>query len=247
MTDIVQLIATFGVLPVLIGACIVIIIYVIKSQHKFNANQQEMNKAQQEKNEVQEDKIMEILVQISKNTNLQHSKEEEEENRRVDEYVNQQLQLLLDKQQANRASCFLYHNGGRNVVGRSFQKMSVTHEVVDNNTVPMMKSYQQIPRMMFPVLNQKVAEQGFYYIENIEDIKEIDTVTYQSYYARGAKAVFIQAIKATNGAIMGFVALEYITNPVPEIKDLRHCLINKTAKISGALEVENATVVTLKE
>lgn len=247
MTDITQMIATYGVLPVLAAAVIFAVIYTMRAQHKFNEKQQEVNNKQQEQNTQQEQKVMDMLLQlgttlaqVNKNTNTQHSKEEEEENRKVDEYVNKQLRRLLEDNQANRASCFLYHNGGRNVVGRSFQKMSMTHEQIDTNTVSMMQSYQQVPRMMYPIINEKMAEQGWYYINDIKEIQETDAITYQSYYSRGVKAVFIQAIKATSGAIMGFITLEYISNDVPQDqKQLRHCLINKSMKISGALEIKD--------
>ena len=245
MSDIVSMIATYGILPVLAAAIIFVIVYLIKSQHKFNAKQQELNKHQQEANTAQENKLMEMfstLLEINRNTAISHSKEEEEDNRQVDEFVNAQLQKLVDENSANRACCFLYHNGGRSVVGRSFQKMSITHEKVDLNTVPTMSSLQQVPRMMFPILNQQIAEQGYYYIEDINDIKELDAVTYQAYYARGVKAVFIQGIKATNGSILGFISAEYISNSVPEMRHLRHCLINISAKVSGALEIRSDTL-----
>lgn len=249
MSEIVQMIATYGVFPVFVGVVIFLIIYNVKTQHKFNADQQKMNEEQQAQNAAQQSKIMDmyvnmatVLSQINKNTSTQHTKEEEDENRKVDEYINTLLRKLLDSKQANRASCFLYHNGGKNVVGRSFQKMSMTHEQIDSNTVSVMGSYQQIPRMMYPIINAQMAEKGYYYIEDIKQIQEVDAITYQSYYARGVKAVFIQAIKAANGTIMGFITLEYISNDAPDIKELKHCLIDKAMKISAALEIKQDNV-----
>lgn len=254
MSDIVQMIATYGILPVLAGVVIFLVIYLIKNTHSTNKKQQEINEAQQKANAEQEKRLMtwfehiaESLAQVNHNTSVIHSKEEEEENRRVDEVIYQQLQKLLDKTRANRVSCFLYHNGGRNVLGRSFQKMSMSHELVDSCTAPLMGQYQQMPRMMFPILNQKMAEQGYYYIEDMSKIQEVDTITYQSFIARGVKAAFVQAIKATSGTVLGFMTVEFTAGPVESSKELKHCLINKAAKISGILEVTNEIALGAKE
>lgn len=254
MSELVQLIATYGVLPVLIAALIGMWIYTVKSQHNFNKKQQEINEKQQAANDAQETRLMEtfekvsgIMTEIRYNTAVIHSKEEEDENRRVDEVIYQQLYELLDKFRANRVSCFAYHNGGRNVLGRSFQKMSMSHEVVDGNTAPQMTQYQQMPRMLFPILNQKMAEQGYYYIEDLNMIREIDATTYQSFIARGVKAAFVQAIKATSGTLLGFMTVEFTDGPKECSKELKHNLLGKTAKISGILEVSRETVLEAKE
>ena len=253
MSEIVQMIATYGILPVLAAAIIFLVIFAFKSQANFNKKQQEINEKQQQANDAQEARLMEYfekitgtMAQINYNTSIIHSKEEEEENRRVDEVIYQQLTKLLDKTKANRVSCFLYHNGGRNVLGRSFQKMSMSHEVVDSNTAPLMSQYQQMPRMMFPILNQKMAEQGYYYIEDMSKIQEVDTITYQSFIVRGVKAAFIQAIKATSGTILGFMTVEFTTGGIEFSKELRHCLINKAGRVSGILEVTNEIALGAK-
>lgn len=245
MSDIVQLIATFGILPVLIAVVIWLIIHTFLSQKKFNEKQQELNAKQQEQNEAQEERLMSMLgqmmssiVQVQTNTNTHHSLEEEEENRKVDTLINAQLQKLLVQTHANRVTCFQYHNGGKGLTGRSFQKMSMTHEIVDELTAPVALSYQNIPRTLYPILNKTVAEQGYYYVENIESIKETDSLSYAWFKSRGCYSIFVGAIKSTNDLVLGYVTIEFTHLFDGDLIELKKSLKNKTTKISGALEVK---------
>lgn len=247
MSEVMQMIATYGVLPVLVAAVIVVAIWMFKSQNSFNKKQQELNEKQQEDNKEAEkrlvekyDTILKSLTQVTHNTTSQHSYEEEESGRKTDELVNNYLAKLLATTGANRACCFLYHNGGKSVIGRSFQKMSLWYEQVDVVTTPIMRTYQQMPRMMFPVLNQKMAEQGYYYIENIEDIKNTDVNTYQSLKGHGTRSAFLHCLKATNGVISGFILVEFVANDYDpkHKKEITHCLHDKALKISSVLEVK---------
>lgn len=239
MLEIVQAIATYGVFPVILAVILFVIIRMFINQQNINKTQRDDNAAQEERLSAMFDKMLENILKINKNTNPHHTPQEEEDNRRVNLLINMQLQKIQLSTNANRVSCFLYHNGGRDVSGRSFQKMSMTHESVDFNTVPVMSSYQNVPRMMFPILVHKLSEQGYYYIEDINAIQKVDAITYQSFFSRGAKSVFIQAIQTTEQVVLGFVAIEFTTNQCTDIDELKRCLINKTIKISGALEVDN--------
>lgn len=245
MSEVVQLIATYGVLPVLVGVVIWLVIHTFLSQKKFNESQLESNKKQQEMNDAQEERLMNMLekmmtglVKIQHQTNNHHTLEEEEENRKVDGLINALLQKLLNNTQANRVTCFKYHNGGQDLTGRGFQKMSMTHEVVDDLTAPVALSYQNIPRTLFPILNQTIAEQGYYYVEDIETIKETDSLSYAWFKSRGCYSIFVGAIKATNDMVLGYVTIEFTHLFNGNFVELKKHLKNKTAKISGALEAK---------
>lgn len=245
MSDIVQLIATYGVLPVLVAVVIWLIIMTFQSQKKFNQNQQQLNKQQQEANDAQEKRLMDMmgqvmnnLLEVRHNTDIHHSLEEEEEGRKVDTLINAQLQKLLTTTKANRVTCFQYHNGGRGLHGRSFQKMSMTHEVVDELTAPVALSYQNIPRTLYPILNKTVAEQGYYFIEDIESIKSTDALSHAWFQSRGCYSVFVGAIKATDDLTLGYVTIEFTHLFNGDLDNLKRNLKSKTTKISGALEIK---------
>lgn len=236
-------ITIYGVFPVAFGLVMTLLFLMFRSNKKNSNDQQQLihklMTSQQEDNNAALQQLLSAVQKLLQNTNPCHSAEEEDDNRRTNLLINMQLQKIQLQTNANRVSCFLYHNGGRDILGRSFQKMSMTHETVDSNTVSVMSSYQNIPRMMFSILIQKLSDEGYYDIDNIEDIKELDCVTYQSLRTRGVKSAFFRAIKTTNHVTLGFVLVEFTTNSYGDKEDLRKCLSNKAIKISGALEVED--------
>lgn len=251
----VTILKEFGFPVVVAVAALTLAILAFRSQKNMNEKQQSINAEQQamiaeqqkalaDKEEAYQEmftRILNTLASVNKNTNPIHEDNEEEENRKLNLLINTQLNKIMDKTGANRVSCFSFHNGGKDVIGRSFQKMSMTHEAVDANTISVMGSYQNIPRMMFPILVQKIAEVGYYDISNLEDIKSIDATTYQSFYARGAHAVYIRAIKSSEGKILGFITAEFISSDPIDEGTIRESLLNKAMKISGALEIDSST------
>lgn len=213
-----KIIVDYGVVPVLIACMIFVLLHLCR------------------KNRMQEERLTSLLQMINKNTNPKHTPEEEEINRHVNLLIDTQLRELLNKFGANRVCCYLYHNGGRDITGRSFQKMSMTHEVVEPNTVSVIMQNQNMPRMLFPILFQKLVDQGYYYIDDLSTIEEVDAVTYQIFKTRGAKSVYIRAIRDSNRYILGFIAVEYTTGKCENITDLEESIHKKAIKISGMLE-----------
>ena len=248
MTVIMEAIAKYGIFPVLVATIVYFIVRSFRKQQdmikKQTAENSALLKMQQEANADQQAKMTEMLAKmlesitkINQNTDPYHTPQEEAENQKVNLLINTQIQKIRSSSNANRVSCFLYHNGGKDAAGRSFQKMSVACESVDINTVPVASLYQNLPRMVFPILVQKLTEQGYYNIEDLESIKDIDAVTYQIFTAKGTKSVFLRAIRTTEHAVMGFLAVEFSTNECEDMGKLKECLLTKAIKISGALEV----------
>lgn len=245
--EIIKSIVDYGSTPVLLALIIFLVIWFIKGQRdsnkkqqELNATQQELNAKQEERMAKQEERMTEILQEakdIRENTLKIHTNREEEENRRCNILVNTQLNCLLSKTGANRVSCFLYHNGGYTVTGRSFQKMSMLYEAVDLKTLSVMSSYQNVPRTMFPILMQKLSEQGYYDIDDIEQIKETDAITYQTFLARGAKAAYIGVLKDSRRNTLGFVVVEYIADECKDKELLKNLIKIKINRISAAIEV----------
>ena len=191
MKEIVDSIIKYGSTPVLIAALVFIVIWFARYLKDISDKQQEISQRSEERTS----ELFKMIKEVGDNTKHTHPVPEEEENRRCNDLVMSLLNCLREKSGANRVSCFIYHNGGYSVTGRSFQKMSMLYEVVDGKTVSVMNSFQNVPRTMFFTLTQKLSEQGCYDISNIEDIKDADAITYQTFYARGAKAAYCGVIK----------------------------------------------------
>ena len=233
MKEIVDSIIKYGSTPVLIAVLIFIIIWFAKYLKDISEKQQEVSQRSEERAA----EFLKLIKDVEDNTKHTHPEPEEEENRRCNDLVMNLLNCLREKSGANRVSCFIYHNGGYSVTGRSFQKMSMLYEVVDGKTVSVMNSFQNVPRTMFFTLTQKLSEQGCYDISDIEDIKDADAITYQTFYARGAKAAYCGVIRDSRKNILGFIVVEYTADKCNDEKKTKDLIKNKVNKISAALEV----------
>ena len=233
MKEIVDSIIKYGSTPVLIAALVFIVIWFARYLKDISDKQQEISQRSEERTS----ELFKMIKEVGDNTKHTHPVPEEEENRRCNDLVMSLLNCLREKSGANRVSCFIYHNGGYSVTGRSFQKMSMLYEVVDGKTVSVMNSFQNVPRTMFFTLTQKLSEQGCYDISNIEDIKDADAITYQTFYARGAKAAYCGVIRDSRKNILGFIVVEYTADKCNDEKKTKALIKNKVSKISAALEV----------
>lgn len=234
MKEIVDSIIKYGSTPVLIAALILVVICFARYLKDISEKQQEASQRSEERTT----ELFKMIKEVGDNTKHIHPVPEEEENRRCNDLVMSLLNCLREKSGANRVSCFIYHNGGYSVTGRSFQKMSMLYEVVDGKTVSVMNSFQNVPRTMFFTLTQKLSEQGCYDISNIEDIKDADAITYQTFYARGAKAAYCGVIKDSRKNILGFIVVEYTVDKCDDEEKTKDLIKNKVSKISAALEVD---------
>lgn len=234
MKEIVDSIIKYGSTPVLIAALIFVVICFARYLKDISVKQQEASQRSEER----ATELFKMIKEVGDNTKHTHPVPEEEENRRCNDLVMSLLNCLREKSGANRVSCFIYHNGGYSVTGRSFQKMSMLYEVVDGKTVSVMNSFQNVPRTMFFTLTQKLSEQGCYDISDIEDIKDADAITYQTFYARGAKAAYCGVIKDSRKNILGFIVVEYTVDKCNDEKKTKDLIKHKVSKISAALEVD---------
>ena len=234
MKEIVDAIIKYGSTPVLIAALVFIVIGFARYLKDISEKQQEASQRSEERTT----ELFKMIKEVGDNTKHTHPVPEEEENRRCNDLVMSLLNCLREKSGANRVSCFIYHNGGYSVTGRSLQKMSMLYEVVDGKTVSVMNSFQNVPRTMFFTLTQKLSEQGCYDISDIEDIKDADAITYQTFYARGAKAAYCGVIKDSKKNILGFIVVEYTVDKCNDEKKTKDLIKHKVSKISAALEVD---------
>lgn len=229
--ELVDYIVQYGVYPVLMAALIIVFIYVGKNNKK--TSDAEGNYITREEFQTLQNDITDIKDMIKNGP--EHTVEDEEKNRNLNDYIESQLQCLIDEMGVNRAYMFSYHNGGRDIIGRGFQKMSIMNEMVDSHTPSVMSKYQNVPRTMFPTLFKKLKAEDVYHIHDINDIRNQDPMSYQMFLDHGAKTVFIQSIKRCDGLMIGFIVIEYVSNTCQDFLQAKKNLEKKTLRITGAL------------
>lgn len=230
--EIIKLIVEYGLYPVLMGVLLWLML----------AMQKRQNKASEE----QEKRLTELIdtsIKFAIQNSKRHSAEEEEESRRVTTFVKTQMDTIIKENQANRAFCVAYHNGGTYLNARNFAKCSIVAESVDNQTRPFMLDYQNVQRALFIELDNKLAKDGECYINDIEALKEKMPGSYQLLSRWGTDAIYFKAlIDNTNDMVLGFIAAEFNAGPPKDEEALKLCLSKKAQRISGAIQFSHTDV-----
>lgn len=172
-----------------------------KHIQKQNQEYQEM---QLKNNEILINKLVEGVV------NHVPSKEENEKLTKVSEEIDGILGQLLLRTNASRACLVQYHNGGKGVNKQSFLKMSITNEQVNLGVKPFISEFKDQFRSVLSFFTKEIGEVGYCYIQDLEDMKDVDNSMYVFLRDRGVESSFGYSIKDSNGYTIGFVCLEFI-------------------------------------
>ena len=133
-----------------------------------------------------------------------------------DQSKNNQVYIILEKLLtslgADSVSLFEYHNGGLNMKGTNFQKLSCTNQVVKNGISPTQTYFQNLFQSTFQFIVTELQQKGECFIPNIEDIKVEYYHTYKHLCSYGIRSSYNMCLKDDN-IIIGFLQVNYINNP----------------------------------
>lgn len=258
MGNIISAINTYGFFTVLMGLVLWGIYTLIKSRIKSREKKEKQQLEIQEENarvqrEMQRDAaeneryeklVDKVLDAIHKGA--VHTPKEQQADRRLHELIQHNLDSLVSAG-AIRAYYFVFHNGGRNVLGQSLLKMSITAESVSRGDhVQIMARYQNIPRSMFTFGYKKLDEEGDYYILNVEDVAINDQASYNFLTEHGAKSALFRAAKSDDGLIIGFVGAEFDKIDL-DFEEQKRNIARSTSRIAGATIALNDELNTNKQ
>ena len=99
------------------------------------------------------------------------TEEEDSLANRIDKSINSYLQSIVQSLGPNRAVVARYHNGGRDMSGISFLKLSITNEQVSPDTPPIIGDFQAQFRSVATYICDELEENGYCYIDDLETIK----------------------------------------------------------------------------
>ncbi|MGM5482317.1 MAG: hypothetical protein ACQESF_02540 [Nanobdellota archaeon] len=148
--------------------------------------------------------------------------------------INQALDSMIAKYYLDRAWIFEYHNGGSNLAGIPFTKMSCTHERLSVGTKSFCTTCQNIPAGMLAWMNQKILSKNFVSMNVAKDIDDYNLQ--QICYSRGTKHVVATGIFDFKGKIIGFVGGEFCRTEIndDDVDGIKATLM----KISGITVAE---------
>lgn len=187
-----------------------------------------------------EDRYQELIDRILNGINQPHvlSSEENKRMTKIDEEIDIFLERTLAICNASRVSLVKFHNGGNDMLGNSILKMSMSNEKCAAGVTHNISSFQNQLRSFSTFLIKELNEKGLCFIEDYENIKEIDTSLYEYLNQIGTKAYFAKAIRnIKDNTVIGFISIEYVNNEHIDIKQVKHCLNDKQLKIEAVLNL----------
>lgn len=180
-----------------------------------------------------------MLQQIIQKVDAGHiiTSEEDKDISKVERELETYLSQILKDTNANRVSLFRYHNGGKDYNGKSFLRMSMTNEVVKGGTALIQHQSQNLFRSMFFGLIHSLEDNGYDYIEDIENIKDRDTGFYSYLKDFGINSKYSVALYNSHKNIIGFVSVDFANKVDVNQELIVNCLQDKKIKIETLLNL----------
>ena len=201
------------------------------------------------------DELYNIIIEYQKKTDERYQKknkklleemhtphiltdEEDKRMTKIDAKINELLDKALEACQASRVHLVKYHNGGNDMLGNSILKMSMSNEKCSAGVIHILNSFQNQLRTSFSYWIKELNDTNYCYIENVEDIKNVDSSIYQYMKQTGVQAKYGIAIKNTQtDNVIGYLCIDFLNKDDANIEQIRHCLNDKKAKIETLLNL----------
>jgi hypothetical protein len=127
----------------------------------------------------------------------------------INEEVDRQLDILLDKLKCNRIWITQFHNGGHFYpTGKSIQKFSIFYEKVSSSSFSSIQNiYQNIPTSLFPKTLAKLYKEGELII-NLNNKENYSDLSY-IFDNCGAQSLYMLSLKDLEEHFVGIISISY--------------------------------------
>lgn len=148
--------------------------------------------------------------------------------RNINKSVNTALERVLLKTGADRVFVFEYHNGGTNLTGLPFLKMSNTYEVVDVGIIPQRFNLEGMSIALFAGLMTEIMVNSPVVIKEAEKDPSLQAICYETLAIQNIHTCVLMRITDIHGKIVGYCGVDFVREDkqldeeahVPLIKDL---------------------------
>lgn len=236
LATIIQLISEVGILIICAAVVIWQVITDKTKQQKHQDSFQEISESIIKSLKDQNDFMLEQIIN-KVDTGHMISPEEDSNISKIERELEMYLAEILRETGANRASLFRYHNGGKDYNGRSFLRMSMTNEVVKGGTALIQHQSQNLFRSMFYGLIRSLEDNGYDFVDDIENIKENDTGFYRYLRDFDIAAKYSVALYGFTGKIIGFINVDFANKNDVDLEKITNCLNGKKVKIETLLNL----------
>lgn len=133
----------------------------------------------------------------------------------ADDQIMAILRAIQKEFRASRAYVFQYHNGGENIMGGAFSRVSCTHEVVALGITRQQPFLQRMPKTLVHAFTKLIDSGIGVFCPCIEScFMDTDASTYEILHQQGIVSVYCAGLFSDRRFPMGFVGVDYCTEKI---------------------------------
>lgn len=193
----------------MLGILVILLLFIKYQQtHKYYNDQINMiTKKNEEMNSRYDNMVERIILGV----NQSHLTPKESQNiALIEKQINDIINVILKDTQASRVCIVKYHNGNKDMTGKSFLKMSMTNEVVNIGVASMMSEFKDVFRSLLAYWCHEIENKSYCVIDDVENLKDVDLTMYQYLKTRNIEAKYGLPLKDINNNTIGFMCIEFL-------------------------------------
>ncbi len=179
-----------------------------------------------------------IAVHYAKQYNDSRKKKEDPltESLRVNQMINEKLEIVKKEYQADRIWMLQFHNGGHFYpTGKSIQKFSMVYELLNPSVVPCQTQFQNIPVSLFSTAINHLGEGHTLQIPNTsENDSRFEGIT-SVVTGAGVESTYLFPIFNIKGEFVGIVGIDYVEAVNCLSEEVIKSISLETSTIGGVL------------
>ena len=220
-------------------AILIVFILYIKGNQKRDKEYEAERKEQKKRNEELQKNYNSMIQDIIKGVSKKHLTPVESKNiGKIEKEINDIINQILLETGASRVCIVKYHNGNKDMTGKSFLKMSMTNEVVNLGVAPMMSDFRDLFRSLLAYWCHEIETKECCIISDAEDLKDIDITMYQYLTVRNIEAKYGIGLKDNDGNIIGFICIEYLNKSDFDLKKINNVMIKDFPRIETLVSLD---------
>lgn len=219
-------------------AVLVIFILYVKNNKKRQEEYDEEREEYKTRNEELHDNYNAMIKDIVQGVTKKHLTPEEGRSiARIDKKINDTINIILKDTDASRVCIVKYHNGNKDMTGKSFLKMSMTNEVINIGVAPMMGEFKDVFRSLLAYWCHELEINDNLIIRDTENIKDIDITMYQYLKTRNIESKYGLSLKDSYNNVIGFICIEYLNKNDFNMEKIEKTINANLPKIQALISI----------
>lgn len=157
---------------------------------------------------------------------------------KIEKQINDIIKEILQETGASRVCIVKYHNGNKDMTGKSFLKMSMTNEVVNLGVAPMMTEFKDLFRSLLAYWCHEIEINDFCVIKDAEELKDKDITMYQYLTVRNIESKYGIALRDVDNNIVGFICIEYLNKRDFNLSKIQSVMSKDFPKIEALISLD---------